>query len=253
MMVIACAAVLLLLGHPQAALGITSDPKCTVSPTPAGAGQYASYLIGPFDVGNAETITKVAVTFPNQCNVSAAQPVTTGDTVSVSGQTVTVTFGTPKVPGSVMSFRVGNVRNPATAGSYVLANPIVFTASNGAVTNLNLQGKRGTFKIMTSPYLLLTIETPDDTQTVDFGSVDPGVAAPSKNVIVTVDSSVNFLISLALSGDVSPMGLTVTPPPATVQTAGVRTYTSVYGVTPPWATTPDVQLNVDALYTVTQQ
>ena len=251
--IVACAAVLVLLAQPQSAHGIASNNRHQVIATPAGAGTYATYVIGPYDVANGETITKVAVTFPAACNVSAAQPVDSGDSVTVSGQTVTVTFGTPHAAGSRFTFRIGNIRNPTTAGKFTLANPVVFTRSNGTTVNVNLLGKRGQFTIFTSPYLVVTIETPDDTQTVDFGSVDPGTAAPSRTVTVTVDSSLAFTISRSLTGDVALMGLTVSALPAAVQTAGVRTYSCVYGLTPPWTTDPAVPLQAGTQYTVTQQ
>lgn len=251
--IVACAAVLVLLALPQTAQGITSDNKHQVIPTPDGTGQYATYAIGAYDVANGETITKVAVTFPAACIVSAAQPVDTGDTVAVSGQTVTVTFGAPKAPGSTFTFNVGNIRNPTTAGKFTLVNPVVFTRSDGTTVNVNLVGKRGQFTIIASPYLTMTIQTPDNAQTVDFGSVDPGVAAPTATVTITVESSLGFMISRAVTGDVALMGLTVNALPATVQTAGVHTYSSVYGLTPPWTTDPGVPLSATTVYTVTQQ
>lgn len=248
---VACAAVLVLIAQPYAAWGIASSPRHAVNATPAGAGQYATYVIGPCDVGNGETITKVAVTFPAECDVSLAQAIDPGDTVTVSGQTVTLTFGTAKAAGTQFSYKIGNIRNPMVANSYTLGSTI-FTASNGATTSVSLQGKRGVFKILASPYLVLTIETPDDVQTVDFGTVDPGVAAPSKTVLVTVDSSLPYTITRALSGDIALMGLTVSALPATVQAAGVATYSSVYGITPPWSTVPSVPLHAAVMYTVTQ-
>lgn len=247
----ACAVIMLLCAQPVAAFGIASSPRHAVNPTPAGAGRYATYVIGPCDVDNGETITRVAVTFPAECDVSGAQAIDAGDTVSVSGQTVTLTFGTAKTAGSQFSYRIANVRNPMTDGSYSLVST-VFTASNGATTSVSLQGKRGVLKILASPYLVLTIETPDDVQTVDFGTVDPGVAAPSKTVLVTVDSSLAYTVSRTLSGDVAAMGLTVSTLPAAVQPAGVATYSSVYGITPPWSTVPGVPLHAAVVYTVTQ-
>ena len=250
--VVACATVLALLVLPQSAGAITANNKHQVLPTPAGAGQYATYGIGPYDVANGETITKVAIAFPAGCNVSAAHPVDAGDTVTVSGQTVTLTFGTPKTAGTRFSFRVRNVRNPLTGGKYSLEDP-TFTRSTGTTVNVSLVGKRAQFTIFTSPYLVLTIETPDDPQTVDFGNVDPGVAAGPQTVLLTVDSSLGFTISRTLSGDVALMGLTVSTLPAAVQPSGVQTYSSVYGLMPPWTTSPNTPLSADVQYTVTQQ
>ena len=165
---------------------------------------------------------------------------------------MTITFGTPKAAGSSFTIQVGNVRNPVTAGKYSLGNPVVFTRSTGTTVNVNLIGKRGQFSVYASPYLLMTIETPDDTQTVDFGNMDPGTTA-SRTVIVTVDSSLGFIVSRSVTGDIALMGLSVSALPATVQAAGVRTYSSVYGVNPPWTTNPGVPLAATVLYTVTQQ
>lgn len=249
---VTCAAALLLLAQAQSAYGIAADNKHQVLPTPAAAGQYATYAIGSYNVANGETITRVTVTFPAGCNVSAAQPVNAGDSVSVSGQSVTITFGTPKAAGSTFTIQVGNVRNPTTAGKYSLANPVVFTRSTGTTVNVNLLGKRGQFTVYASPYLLMTIETPDDIQTVDFGSMDPGAAA-SRTVTVTVDSSLGFIVSRSVTGDIALMGLTVSALPTTVQAAGVRAYSSVFGVNPPWTTAPGVPLSATVLYTATQQ
>ena len=250
--VVACATVLLLLALPQSAGAISADNKHTVVPTPDGTGTYATYVIGEYNVDNGETITRVAVTFPAGFDVRGAAPVDAGDTVTFSNQTVTVTFGTPKTSGTSFSVRIGSIRNPLTAGKSTLGNP-VFTRSTGTNVTVNLVGKRGQIEILASPYLLLTIQTPDNVQSVDFGTVDPGIATPSKSVLVTVDSSRDFTISGTVTGDVGLMGLTVGTLPATVQAAGVRAYTSVYSMTPPWATSPNVPLAANVVYTVTQQ
>ena len=92
-------------------------------------------------------------------------------TVSVSGQTVTVTFNTRSRSAASFTVTLGNIANP-TAGTYNVGN-IAFEGTD--------RGRHRPPTVNTADYtitggsLSMTITTPDAGQSVDFGTVDPGI------------------------------------------------------------------------------
>lgn len=233
--------------------GVSTTARFTVTATPAGAGMYATYTLDWFSTANNETVTRVAVTFPAGCDVTAATAVQPGDTIiSRNNNTVVLQFGTPKGPSTNFIVEIGNVRNPMTPGTYSLVNPIVFTRSNGQTQNLNLQGRRGDFTIAVSPYMVLSITTPDEEQSVNFGTVDPGATTAPRTVRVTVDSSIDFAVTKSLSGQHAQMGLATTALPHGPQIAGIHVYNDAYSLTPAWTTDPG-PYSAHVVYTVVAQ
>lgn len=225
--------------------------QLTIVPTPASAGSYAEYAFGTFSTANRETATQVSITFPPECDISAAAAVNPGDTIlSRTGSTVVLRFGTPIPQRTDFNVLIGNVRNPLTAGTYTLPNTITFRLGDGSTQTLNIKpARRLDFTIAAPPYIFLTIETPDPLQTVSFGAVDPGVAAPSRSVTLTVDASDDFTISKTVTGQVALMGLTWSALPGGLQLAGVRTFVDTFQMTPPWSTDPGAY-TANVTYTV---
>jgi hypothetical protein len=164
----------------------TNAAKFFITPVPAGAGLYADYGIGAFDTDNNETLTQVTFEFPAECDVSGAKPVGAGDSVSVSGQQVTVIFGTPKGPKESFTVNVADIRNPTTPGVYSLNPTATFQRSDGTTVSHSM--KKTTFTILDSPYLVLTIDS-GPLPEVDFGSIQPGSTPAPQTVRVLVDSS----------------------------------------------------------------
>jgi len=106
-------------------------------------------------------------------------------------------------------------------------------------------------KAKVNPKLTLTITTPDASQTVDFGAVDPGTATGGKSVGLSVNSNKDFTVASAVTGQSAEIGL-ATAGLGTSGTAGQnRTFTDNYSINVPWATAPGDYL-ATVTYTVTQ-
>lgn len=224
---------------PSTAIAVSSSGQFAVSVTPAGAGMYANYTLASFTTGNKETTTRVAITFPAQCDISGATALNPNHyVISRTGSTVVLGFTTPYGPRTTFAVPLGNVRNPVTPGTYSIASPIVFTLQGGGTSNVSPPGRRLEFTILASPYIVMTVETPGDLQAVDFGTVDPGVTSAGQLVRVTVDSSADFTISRGLTGQFVEMGLGYPLLPTGPQLAGVRVFDDVLTVTPPWVADP---------------
>lgn len=241
----------LVLAAPTAAFAVKSTGATRVTPAPSAAGVYATYSVGAFTVGNNQTVTRMRVTFPAQCNVSAAQPVAPGDTLIIAGQTVTIIFGTPKLRNTSFTGSIANIRNPVAAGTFAINQQIVFTLSTGATENHTL--RKNTFTINSSPYLILTITTPDPDPAlldVDFGAVDPG-GTLTADVEVEVDSSLPYTLTRSYTPG-GPLGLMIGgfASPFTATVAGYRLFPEVYSITPPWTTDPGTY-SAAVVYTVT--
>lgn len=95
-----------------------------------------------------------------------------------------------------------------------------------------------TVKAVINSKLTMTVVTPAATQTVDFGTVDPGTATASQNVTMTVQSNRTYNVTIAKAGDVV-MGLSTTLGNSVnnTRTAG-QVYNDSYKVTAPWTTAP---------------
>ncbi len=241
---------LMLPATEQAAYAVATSGKVRTTVAPAGSAMRGTYTIGQFKSAKNETVTGYQITFP--VGVDPTGATSAGNTVSVAGRVVTVTYGTPIGGNQRFSVSVGNVRNPTTAGTYAIAR-VTFFLAGGGTSNVNLSAAEGQFTIFASPYLQLIIETSGDLQVADFGTVDPGTPSPSDTVTVTVDSSNPFTITRTFSGSAAAMGISGTGIPAGVQPAGLATFLDVLRLTPPYTTNPDVALTSNITYTVVQQ
>lgn len=251
----ALAMVLALSWSPRVAEAVTARGNFSVGVAPDTTMSYATYTLGGFRTANGETVTGYTLTFPSDTNASGATSPGTGDDVSVAAddRTVTVTLGTVMPQRTNFSVEIGNVRNPSTAGTYEITQ-VVFHLTNGDQT-VDLGGN-GTYTITLAPYLSMTITTPDDGQSVDFGSIDPDVTTVGRDVVLEITSSAQYTITRAVGGDSGLLGLDVTGVPVDVlQPAAATTpatFTDTFTLTPPWTTDPEVPLVANVTYTVTQ-
>ena len=245
-LVVALALLPLLVGSDAIAVTSRGQPATTV--TPDTAGSAATYTFGIFKSKKSETVSSVSVSFPAGTDVSGATAIGPAGTVSVSGQTVTVAF-TPAVPEkATFSVSLGNIVNPA-AGTYN-AGTITFEGvlkGNPLTTVLNT----GDY-VITGGYLTMTITTPDPGQSVDFGTVDPGIPSATAQVQVQVDSSGAYTIIRTTGGDSTLMGLGITGNATGAKPAGLAVFTDTYQLTPPWTTSPSVPLTATVVYSVVQ-
>jgi len=139
-----------------------------------------------------------------------------------------------------------------------MADSVMYTGSgnplsaNGSVT----------VKATVNPKLQLTITTPagNPSQTIDFGTLNPGDNPPSQNCTLTVDSNKPFSIDKAMTNAAvwGQLGLTMTKAVGTgVWTSAVRgagqNFVDTYGLpTVPWTADPTANYNSQVTYTVTQ-
>jgi len=242
---------LVCVAFPTIALAITVSSGPTTTLTTSTAGATGTYTWGVYRTAGNENVSGFTVVFPAGTNVSGATSPGQPGTVSVTSSTVTVTFTTRIARNTNFSVSLGNIVNPP-AGSYTASLSLTVTnTSGGNPTKTSVPVASYTITPV-PPHLKLTITTPAATQTVNFGSVNPGVAAASQTVTLTVDSTANFTISRTVSGQVAEMGLAFSTLPTGTQTPGVHVYSDVYTVTPPWTTAPATTLTASVMYTVTQ-
>lgn len=106
-------------------------------------------------------------------------------------------------------------------------------------------------KATINPKLTLTVVTPAASQTVDFGTVDPGTVTGAQAVSLTVQSNKTYDISKTTTG-AAPMGLSTTLGNSTTnpRTAG-QAYTDNYSLNVPWTTDPG-SYTATVQYTVIQ-
>jgi len=246
--VVLCA---VLLG-PETALAVNARGNHSVTVTPDTTMSLATYTLSDYRTGNGETVLGYTLTFPADTDASGATSSGAGDTVSVAAdnRTATVMLGTPIAERTTFSIELGNVRNPSAAGDYTVTQ-VIFHRPNGDQT-VTLTTQQGTYTITAGPYLSMTITTPDDGQSVDFGSIDPDVTTAAKIVTVQVTSSAAYTITRTIGGDAALLGLDVTGTASGAGAAGTATYADDYTLTPPWTTEPDVPLVAAVTYTVTQ-
>jgi hypothetical protein len=108
-----------------------------------------------------------------------------------------------------------------------------------------------TVKATINPKLTLTVDTPAATQTVNFGTLDPGDFSGPQLVTLTVQSNKTYDISVAKSGDTT-IGLSTTlgDSSTNARTAG-QAYIDRYSLSVPWTTSPG-SYTATVQYTVTQ-
>ncbi|MDR3685993.1 MAG: hypothetical protein P4L93_03400 [Coriobacteriia bacterium] len=108
-----------------------------------------------------------------------------------------------------------------------------------------------TVKATINPKLTLTVVTPAASQTVDFGTLDPGTVSAAQNVNLTVQSNKTYNITKTTTG-AAPIGLATSLANSTnnARTAG-QLYADSYQLTVPWTTDPG-SYTATVQYTVIQ-
>lgn len=105
-----------------------------------------------------------------------------------------------------------------------------------------------------NPKITLTVTTPDATQTVDFGAVDPGGPYGGKTVGLSVDSNKQFDL-VATQNTAAFGGITLTRSLGAgennIAKGQAVTRNDAYSITVPWSTDPGAY-NAFVNYTVTQ-
>jgi hypothetical protein len=136
--------------------------------------------------------------------------------------------------------------------SYAAADSVTITKI-GSGTAAQTATDTVTAKAAVNPKLILTVVTPNTTQTVDFGAVDPGTAYGPKAVTLTVSSNKLFNITKATS-DPTPLGLSTTLANSTgnAKTAS-QLFTDNYSINVPWTVDPGSYSASTVQYTVVQQ
>lgn len=241
-------------GH-TGAQAVVPRGKVSVVPTPDTVMSYATYVIGTFRAEKGDSITGYTLTFDGDTDATGATPPSADDTLTVApdGRTVTVTLGTPIVAPAQFTITIGNVRNPPTPAIMEIASVIFHTADGDRTVSL---GGSGTYEILPAPYVSMTVTTPDDGQSVVFGSVDPGVTSPAKDVLLEVTSSRQYTITRVIGGDSTALGLQVSGVPVGVLQLAALTpasFVDTIALAPPWTTDPDIPLNAWIAYTVVME
>jgi hypothetical protein len=134
------------------------------------------------------------------------------------------------------------------AVAYASADSVTVTKS-GAVAQVATDTV--TVKASVLSKLELTVATPNNTQTVDFGTVEPGTPA-NATVNLTVKSNRTYNLVTALAGQNALMGLTTSV--GTVNGEAVtasKAYVDTYNLNVPWTTAPGAYTST-VQYTVTQ-
>lgn len=232
---LALAAVLVFALTPSAR-AVNTQGKVSVTPSMTGTLETADYTISRFRTANRETLNGFTLTFPSGVDVSGATSPGAGDIVTITGNTVRVDFGTPIGQRTNFTLTIGNVVNPQTAGTYRF-DEIVFHEAAGDQT-LTLAANEGTFDIVASPFLSLSLTTSDGGTSLDFGDIVPEGTYPNKTVTVSVLSSAPYLLSRDLLGDALEMGLSAAGVPLGSQPAGSAVFTDTLSVAPDWASPP---------------
>lgn len=245
-------AAVLLAGAFAADAAAATAVKPTVTVAPAQEMLTASYTFTRYKTERNEYCTGFAITLPGGTDLSGVVACPDGS-VSVAGQTVTVTFTTPVGGTKATDIPVvlTGIGNPP-AGAYN-AGDITFSLTDIAGIPVADQSfATGDYTIDPTPSVSLTITTPGPAQTVDFGPIDPGTPSATMDVTVGVSASGGYRIQRNLGGQAVLMGLTVVGNAAGVKPAGSGTYTDTYQLNPPWTTDPGAY-TATVLYTVMLQ
>ncbi len=240
-----------LLAPAPVAEAVTARGNFAITVTPNSTYSAASYTLGGFRTGNGETVTGYTLTFPSDTDASGATSPGADDVVTVAAddRTVTVVLGTPIPQRTSFDLALGNIVNPSTAGTYSIPS-VTFTRQGTTNQTVGISGE--TYTIVAAPFLSMTITTPDAGQTVDFGTIDPGVATSARQVNVQVISSANYTIARTVGGSSTELGLLISGTATGAKTAGTASYVDDYVLTPLWTTDPEVPLTATVVYTVTQ-
>ncbi len=206
-----------------------------------------TYTFGTLTNGNGEMATGAAITFPAGTDVSGATAVSPVGTVSVTGQTVTITFTTPVARGETYAVSIGGITNPPTGGTYNAGNLRIFLA-NPANNNPRTPEDLPTGDYTIGPRVLTLSVSPTS---VDF-DLQPGVASPVHDVTVSVTSSHPYMVTRDIAGDATAFGLDVTGDASGPKSGGTATLVDQYQATAPWTTPGDATYAATVTYTVVQ-
>jgi hypothetical protein len=110
-----------------------------------------------------------------------------------------------------------------------------------------------TVKATVNPKLVLTVVTPNNTQTVDFGTVDPGTVYGPSAVTLTVNSNKAYDVTKVTAGQNALMGLNTSLGVSLLGNAKTasQVYTDNYTLNVPWTTDP-AAYSATVQYTVVQ-
>jgi len=139
----------------------------------------------------------------------------------------------------------------ASVASYAAAADTVTITKVGLGTAAQTATDTVTVKTTISPKLVLTVVTPAASQTVDFGTLDPGTVTSAQPVNLTVSSNKTYNITIAKVGDAA-IGLNTTlansGPNAKTNS---QAYVDNYSLNLPWTTDPGAY-TATVQYTVVQ-
>ncbi|MDR3685992.1 MAG: hypothetical protein P4L93_03395 [Coriobacteriia bacterium] len=138
----------------------------------------------------------------------------------------------------------------ASAASYAAADTATITKV-GSGTTAQTATDTVTVKTTINPKLVLTVVTPAASQTVDFGTLDPGTVTGTQPVSLTVSSNKTYNITIAKVGDAA-IGLNTTLANSTnnAKTAS-QVFPDTYSLNVPWTTDPGTY-TATVQYTVVQ-
>lgn len=207
--------------------------------------ENVTYTFSGYRTPGNQFCTGVAVTFPNDTDVSGATAVTPAGTVDVSGQTVTYTFTNAIVRNIDIIVSIGGITNPPTAVTRDVGNMTFFlTRANGNPLPEETH-PTGAYSIF-PPYLSLSVNPAS--MTFDLY---PETTATPQPVTVDVDSSHPFTITRQIIGH-EPIGLAVTGQANGAFGWGASTLIDEYTASPPWTTEGDRDYTATVTYTVVQ-
>ena len=134
------------------------------------------------------------------------------------------------------------------AVTYATADTAIIT---GTGTTSKTASDTVTVKATINPKLTLTVVTPAASQTVDFGTLDPGAVTAAQTVNLTVQSNKTYNITKTTTGAAT-IGLATSLGNSTnnARTSG-QAYADNYQLTVPWTTDPGAY-TATVQYTVTQ-
>jgi hypothetical protein len=135
----------------------------------------------------------------------------------------------------------------AGAATYATADTAIVYGSGSPSTATSTV----TVTAVVNPMLTLTVTTPNASQTVNFGSVNPGTSYGPQTVNLTVQSNKTYNITKTVGGDTA-IGLTTSLANSSnnARTSG-QVYSDNYSINVPWTTSPG-NYTATVQYTVVQ-
>lgn len=246
-----------------AVAAVVEVPTATTTLTNTLAGQPGvTYTFGMYQEALNRLVVGVDVTFPVGTDLTVASVSPTVGTWTRSGQTISITFPAPVPTLTPFAISIDNITNRTDSGTFSDIQLVFHTTNNGGKQALTNTLTAAAYTIAPAPYISMTITTPDDGQSVDFGAIDPGVTTDPKTVTLGVLSSAQFTITRSVAdpgGAIAKLGMVSTwAPVGTLGTlrpaapAAAALFTDTFTLTPPWTTDPEQLLTVSVTYTVVQ-